>query len=338
MKTAAALASLLLSGAALLSAMPADITYVEGDATAKLKSGKQLEAQIGDKLNTGDTLRTGKDGFVELSQAGVTIKISRSTVFTLMEKEKGGTTSSVLSVALGSIKFKYDKVTGSEPQVRTNGAVAGVRGTEFTVFSGADGSTLIAVDSGQVDVESEGKIVQLAASEGVEVPLGKPPGDKFTVQRDQVDYSTWNEGKLEAMLADPQAAMASIEVAMAGYIRSVKDFDAQFKEAKQRLDAEREKRIAITTEKGKDEGAKYESDVVFPLMVQTSNLSLNLGYSTMAALSLRRFVVGRLYIFMKARYITHVDDPAWTEFLSRHNSLLSSFESSVALHLVQDQI
>ena len=40
-------------------------------------------------------------------------------------------------------------------------------------------------------VESEGKSVDLAAAEGVEVPLGKPPGEKFTAQRDQVDYSKW---------------------------------------------------------------------------------------------------------------------------------------------------
>ena len=132
---------------------------------------------------------------MELDQKGVTIKIAHNTVFTLMEKAQGNQSTSVLSVALGSIKFRYDKLTGTEPQVRTNGAVAGVRGTEFTVFSGADGSTLFAVDSGQVTVEAAGQSVDLAASEGVEVPLGKPPGDKFTVQRDQVNYSTWNDGQ-----------------------------------------------------------------------------------------------------------------------------------------------
>ena len=31
----------------------------------------------------------------------------------VMEREQGGKTSSVLSVTLGSIKFRYDKLTGS---------------------------------------------------------------------------------------------------------------------------------------------------------------------------------------------------------------------------------
>ena len=215
MRKTLAAAAFLLVGALAVSAAPADVTYTEGDASLKLKNGKTQDAQIGDVMNTGDTLRTGRDGLAELDQKGVTIKIARQTVFTLMEREQGGQTRPVLSVALGSIKFHYDKLTGQEPQVRTNGMVAGARGTEFDVFAGADGSTLIAVDSGAVTVESEGKSVDLAANEGVEVPLGQPPGDKFTVQRDQIDYSKWNDGKLSAMLADPLAAMTSIETAMA---------------------------------------------------------------------------------------------------------------------------
>ena len=203
MKKPITCAALLLLGAFALSAAPADVTYTEGDATIHTKAGTTQDAQIGDVMNTGDTLRTGADGQSELDQKGVTIKISPKTVFTLMEREQGGKTSSVLSVALGSIKFRYDKLTGSEPLVRTNGAVAGVRGTEFSVYSGADGSTLIAVDSGLVNVESGGKSVDLGPKEGVEVPLGKPPGDKFAIPDKPMDYSTWNNGKLDAMLADP---------------------------------------------------------------------------------------------------------------------------------------
>ena len=334
MKKTLTCAAFVLFGALALSAAPADVTYTEGDASIKVKTGKVQDAQIGDSMNTGDTLRTGKDGLAELDQKGVSIKIAKNTVFTLMEREQGGNTSSVLSVTLGSIKFRYDKLTGQEPLVRTNSMVAGVRGTEFSVFSGDDGSTLIAVDSGQVTVESEGKSVDLAATEGVEVPLGKPPSDKFTVQRDQVDYSKWNEDKLNVMLADPLGAMTSIETAMASYISDVEQYSKLFDEYKQKLNEERQKRIAIANEKGADEASKYESDVVFPLMVQTSNLSLNLRYSSLAALSLRRYVSGRLYLNLKSRYITRPDDAVWIEFLARFSGMLSKFEQSIAPHLV----
>jgi hypothetical protein len=328
--------ALLITAAA--NAVPSDVTYAEGDVTTRLSSGKQQDTSIGDVLNTGDSVKTGQDGQAELDQKGVTIKVSHGTVFTLMERSQAGQTSSVMSVALGSIRFRYDKLTGQEPMVRTNGAVAGVRGTEFSVFAGADGSTLIAVDSGQVTVQAEGKSVELASAEGVEVPLGQPPGDKFVVHSDQIDYSKWNGDKLSAMLADPIAALQSVQTALTGYIKDANDYSSMLKDYREKLLAEQQKLAAIRNEKGKAEGDKYASEIVSPLLTQTINLGLNMRFSALAALSLRRFVGGRLYLFMKERYIANVEDPTYTDFLAQYDSLLSSFEQSIVPFLVQADI
>jgi hypothetical protein len=328
--------ALLLAGAA--NAVPSDVTYIEGDVTTRMGSGKQQDTSIGDVLNTGDSLKTGKDGQAELDQKGVTIKVSHGTVFTLMEKSQAGKTASVMSVALGSIKFRYDKLTGSEPQVRTNGAVAGVRGTEFSVFAGADGSTLFAVDSGQVTVESEGKSVELAAAEGVEVPLGQPPGDKFVVHSDQIDYSKWNGDKLASMMSDPIAALQNIQTTMAGYIKDATDYYTLLKDYREKLSTEQKNLLGIRTEKGQAEGDKYASEVVTPLLVQTINLGINVRFSALAALSLRRFVGGRLYVLMKEKYITQMEDAGYKEFLTEFDSLLSTFEQSIVPYLVQADI
>jgi hypothetical protein len=332
------IAAFLLLGALSVSAAPADVTYTEGDASLKLKSGKTQDAQIGDVMNTGDTLRTGRDGLAELDQKGVTIKVAKQTVFTLMEKEQGGRTAPVLSVALGSIKFRYGKLTGNEPLVRTNGMVAGVRGTEFDVFAGADGSTLIAVSSGAVTVESEGKSVDLAANEGVEVPLGQPPSDKFTVPGTLIDYSKWNGDKLSAMLADPLAAMTNIENAMAEYQKNVADFNTSYLQYRPRLDEDRQNLQQIVKEKGHDEANKYQAEVIAPLATQTGHLYLNTRYYALAALSLRRFVAGRLYVLVKSHYIASTDDPTWKEFLARFDALLASFEQSIVPQLVAEDI
>jgi hypothetical protein len=61
-------------------------------------------------------------------------------------------------------------------------------------------------------------------------------------------------------------------------------------------------------------------------------------FSALAGLSLRRFIAGRLYLLMKEHYITRSDDPAYREFLSRYDSILSSFETSVVPYLVQADI
>jgi hypothetical protein len=331
-------AVLLLAAATFGYAVPTDVTYAEGDASIRFKNGRQAEAEIGTVLNTGDMVKTGRDGTVELDQKGVVLKISPNTVFSLQEKSQKSGTTPVLSVALGSIKFRYDRLTGKEPAVQTNGAAMGVRGTEFTVYAGADGSTLVLVDSGSVEVEADGRAVSLSADEGVEVPLGKGPGEKFAVQRNQVDYSKWNEEKLAAMLADPETAMTGIEERMALYIASVREYDGLFREYKARLDEERQKAVAILNEKGNDEARTYDREVVTPLMIDTNNLFLNLRHQSLAALSLRRWVAGRLYVFQKARNMTAPADGGYEDFVARFSRLLDAFEKDVAPQLVEVDI
>ncbi len=338
MKRNLGFAALFLLVAWAASAVPTDVTYTDGDTSEKLKSGVIQDAQIGDVLNTGDTIKTGSDGSAELNQKGVTIKISRGTVFTLMERATANGTRPVLSVALGSLKYKFDKISGDEPDIRTNGAVAGVRGTEFTVFAGADGSTLIAVDSGQVDVQSEGKTVQLAAAQGTEVPLGKPPGDPIPLKSDQIDYSKWNADKLSAMLADPLAAMDTIQSAMDEYVKNADDYYSQYLDSRKQLDEAVKTQQQIFKDKGAAEANKYQNDVFFPLTVQTSRLVLNYRFYSLAALSLRTYVAGRMYVTLKARYIASLDDPVWTDFLAKYNAFMSTFEQSITPRLVDADI
>jgi len=338
MKQILLVGAFLLCLGALAQAVPTDVTYTEGDATTRYKDGTQNDTSIGDVLNTGDSVKTGADGQVEMDQKGVTIRVNHGTVFTLMEVDQGDQKSPVMSVALGSIRFRYNKLTGQEPLVRTNSAVLGVRGTEFTVFSGADGSTLIAVDQGQVNVEAEGKSVQLAAAEGVEVPLGKPPGDKFAVPKEKIDFSKWNDDKLNAMLSDPMAAMKSIEDTMATYVKNTVDYSNLYQQYMARLLVERANLAKIQKEQGDVAALKYSDSVVAPLSLQASNLGLNVRYSALAALSLRRFVAGRLYVFMKERYITNPHDVAYSAFLTEFGTFLNGFEEAIVPYLVKVDI
>jgi hypothetical protein len=153
-----------------------------------------------------------------------------------------------------------------------------------------------------------------------------------------MDYSKWNEDKLAAMLADPLAAMTSMESSLAEYIKNVSEYNTTYLQYKARLDEERQNRLQISKEKGADEAAKYQEQVITPLSLQTGHLFLNVRYFSLAALSMRRFVAGRLYVLLKTRYITNPDDPTWTEFLSRFDNFLSSFEQSISPQLVTADI
>ena len=336
-KTILAVVSMIL---VLLPAftVPNDVVYSEGDSRVKYQDGYVEDVYIGDVYDTGDTITTGFDGFVELDQEGLVVKINPDTVFTLQEKEEKGEKSGVFSVALGSIKFRYDKITGREPMIQTPSCVAGVRGTEFSVFAGADGSALIVVDSGLVEVESEGKAVQLAAEEGVEVQPGQPPGDKFVVKRDQIDYKTWNDEKLSAMLADPVLAVERLQDRLDYYVREVEEYYALFQQYSTRLNEEREQNAERAEKEGREAARKYENEIIFPLSLETFNIGLNLRYFSLAALSLRRYVAGRTYVVLKAMHMTDADDTPFKEYRDLFDGFLESFERSIVPHLVEADI
>ena len=314
------------------------MVYAEGEASVKDTAGEEFEVYIGDEVRTGDTLTTGYDGFVEMDQNGVMLKINSDTVFTLLEREEGNEKTDVFSIALGSIKFRYDKLTGREPKIQTISCVAGVRGTEFTVFSGVDGSTLIVVDKGRVEVEAEGETVELNPEEGVEVQPGAPPGEKFKKQRDQIDYKKWNEDKLNSMLQNPVDSIINLQKRMDYYIENVGEYYGLFSEYRDKLIAERAKAKEIADKKGQEEGRKYYKEVVNPIASDTGKLGLNVRYFSLAALSMRRFVAGRIYLSIKTAYITDLGNKIFVEFLENYYNLLANFEESIVSHLVEADI
>ncbi len=67
----------------------------------RLAAGKTEKVAFGKSYTTGDSIRTGKGGMVELAQSGLTIRVGPSTVFTLLEKEVDGKPKGVLAVTLG---------------------------------------------------------------------------------------------------------------------------------------------------------------------------------------------------------------------------------------------
>jgi hypothetical protein len=319
-------------------AVPNDVVYSEGDATVKFQEGYVEDVYIGDVYDTGDTVTTGYDGFVELDQEGLVLKINPDTVFTLQEKEDKGEKTGVFSLVLGSIKFRYDRMTGKEPMIQTPACVAGVRGTEFSVFAGADGSALIVVDSGQVEVESEGKAVQLTADEGVEVPLGEPPGDKFKAKRDQIDYKTWNDDKVAQLVSNPLESIYKIRDRMDFYIANTTEYYGLYERYQRQLDEERKKVAEIFNEKGSAAAQEYERENVTPIEVKALASFFNYRYFALTALSLRRYVAGRTYLFVKSRYMANLTDETVQKFLDQFEDLLEAFENSIVSKLVEADI
>jgi hypothetical protein len=333
MKHALAILALMLVAAGLF-AISAKVVDADGPVTVRLAAGRTEKLAIGRTYTTGDSIRTGKNGLVELSQEGLAIRVGPSTVFTLLEKELGGKPKGVLAVTLGVVKVKYDRLTGSEPLIQSTSAVAGVRGTELTVWAGSDGASQIIVDSGLVSVEAYGKTVELGPDEAVVVVNGQQPGDKFVVQRGLIDHAKWDQGRIEALLADPAAAVDGLRERLAYYAENAGAFRAEYTTFMARLDTERQLVKAVRAEKGLEAAQAYERERITPLLQPTRNLFLNARYFLLAGFWMRRFVGSRMYLQLKNAYLDDLENPIWLAFLERYEVFLGQYESQVAQYLV----
>lgn len=324
-----------LIAAASLTAQTSDVVYTEGWVDVKDSSGEIFELFIGDSVVVGETVITGDDGLAELQpEEGSRIIIQPGTVFSLQERVVDGKKRSVVSTALGEVTFRFNKMTGAEPEIATPSMVCGVRGTEFTVFAGADGSSLIVVDSGAVEVASQGKTVDLAPNEGVEVQPGEPPGEKFPVMRGSLDFTSWNQNRADEMLSDPLLALARMEVQLTELGEQVQEWVVLFEENR-KVTEEKRAFMKSLVDQGKDEEAKvFFTEELRPLEVETSDLVLNYRYYTLSALNFRRHVLSGFYTRMKMRHLvgTAVD---YSAFRDAYGSLLGYYEEQVVPFLVK---
>lgn len=336
MKRVFAALSLVLVAAGL-PAITAKVVDTEGPATARLAAGTTAKVAIGKTYVTGDSIRTGKNGMVELSQEGLTIRVGPSTVFTLLEREQGGKPRGVLAVTLGSVKMKYDRLTGAEPLIQSASCVAGVRGTEVTVWAGSDGASQLIVDSGLVTVEAFGKAVELGPDEAVVVLNGQQPGEKFVVQRGLIDHAKWDQGRIEALLADPRAAVDGMLARLAYYSATARDFRNEYASFQARLDSEIQQAKQLQSEKGLEARKMYERDHVVPLITPTHNLYINARYHLLAAAAMRRFVGGRIYLLLKIRHLAAPEAAEWKSFIDRYAVFLEEYESEIEPFLVEPQ-
>lgn len=339
MRTVPILFLLLLCLLSPLAAGEAVFVYTEGEVDLKDKQGELQWVDIGDSINTGETVITGYDGVAEIEKDDSSvIKIASDTVFTYLEAGVDGRKRDVLSCALGSMTFKFGRTLGTEPFITTPSVVAGVRGTELTVFAGVDGTSLVVVESGQVDVFAEGASVSLTADEGVEVKPGEEPGPKFKVRYGSIDYSTWNGERERDFLADPAGSARGVLKRLKTFNDEIELLIPQLEKNKALIEREREKLKGIEEKDGKEAKSEYYKKNIFPLEVETSYMVINKRYFALSALSLRRFVLGRMYLMVKARYSTVQNDPEYLAFLDTYNEILQYHEQRIVPHLVEADI
>ncbi len=318
-----------------LSAQETEVSYLEGFPELRASSGQSFELDFGDRIEQGDSVVTGRRDFVELEQGeGASIRVEPDTVFTLREVEEDGERRSVMTNAVGSVSYRFNRLAGREPRVGSAAVVAGIRGTELTVYAGSDGSTLFLVDSGLVEVTSAGERVELSEAQAVEVAAGQPPGEIFDWKGRTLDFSSWDQGRLEGFMEEPARSVALLETRLQELAAGYQEYQQIANEIQAQIDELRE----VFDEAATEEEQNRIRDELRPTQEQGRAAVLNYRYYALSGLSLRRYVLGNLYMRMKTRYIMDLDNPTLASFMTAYEQFLAEFEARVVPGLVERDI
>lgn len=328
-------ALILFLFAGVTVAQETEVSYLEGFPELRAATGDSYELDFGDLIEEGDSVVTGRRDYVELAQGeGTTIRVEPDTVFTLREVEEGGERRSVMTSAVGSVSYRFNRLTGREPRVGSAAVVAGIRGTELTVYAGSDGSTLFLVDSGLVEVTSAGETVSLSEAQGVEVGAGQPPGEVFEWKGRELDFSSWDQERIEGFLEEPAQSVELLETRLQELAAGYEEYQEIANEIQAQIDQLRDDFEEAASE---EEQNRIRAELR-PSQDRGRTAVLNYRYYALSALSLRRYVLGNLYMQMKTRHMMDLDNPLLGQFLSAYEDFLSAYEERVVPGLVERDI
>ena len=130
------------------------ITYYSGEVSV-FEGGEWYDVEIGDFVTEKNVIKVDQDSFCEI-QFGNTavVKIQQNSEINLARISlEPGNAHVALDMQLGNVLCKVQKLTGTESfKIKTQTAVCGVRGTEFSVSASKEADTILAVKKGAVSV------------------------------------------------------------------------------------------------------------------------------------------------------------------------------------------
>ena len=189
MKKIICLIALLPSFSYLVAEMKIDFTA--GDVILQKKGGPAVKAVQNQKVNSGDVIRTGEKSVAVISFSDNRLTVRQKSHVVISETIEDGVKKGTLSVLVGNVNCKMDKLRkqGGQFNVDTASSTAGVRGTEFNVASGADGTSVLEVSEGIVEYSGNTSSVMVEANQESSVSLGGDPSPVKVLKRR--DWDKW---------------------------------------------------------------------------------------------------------------------------------------------------
>ncbi len=215
------------------------ITFLEG-AVEIDRDGQSIpdqEIQTGYTVQMFDTLRTGKDGFVEVNMSAPSdetrIKIKPETSFYFEGPSmKSSTQRTIFQLLRGSLEIFVKRLTRSESSVvQTDSAIFAVRGTEFSVDIAVDRSSLVTVSEGLVEIQVNSQTSHANPGDVAFIDTNNAVTfSQVDIEELPVYRKRWRESRLEAM-------RINLDMAINHHIRLWKNHFPELEKAQRELES-----------------------------------------------------------------------------------------------------
>ncbi|MBN2434845.1 MAG: FecR domain-containing protein [Spirochaetes bacterium] len=186
---------LLLILFAMTFSLPAfsamQIKFFVGEAKIKpFGSDTWQKASMNQKLVNGDTVKTGSKAYIQIDMDGNTIKVNENTQLAIGQDIDEEKKVQSLDMTRGTVQLKMDKLQNNNSgfKVNTVSTVCAVRGTEFLVAAGYDGTSVLQVQKGRVAITGSSRTVLVNANQETTVPYGGDPSEV-----EDIKISEWNK-------------------------------------------------------------------------------------------------------------------------------------------------
>lgn len=141
------------------------VTSIKGEVHVTV-DGAERAFKAGGVLDTPASIRTGRDGAIELRQGATTVSVGPETLLEFPAQEKRGGPIDRIVQPRGNAFYGIGKREGRKLRVETPYLVGVIKGTQFNVAAQEDGTT-ISLFEGRLEVHAsdESDVVDLAAGE-----------------------------------------------------------------------------------------------------------------------------------------------------------------------------
>jgi len=216
------------------------VDFFRGDVVIK-RSGKRIDVNIKDILNSGDIIITGKRSSIVIKykdQSKITIN-SNSKVKVGDLKIKGSDNISIFS---GSLSGKYTKLRKGSKKIYSPTTVAAIRGTEFTIGVSRSGKTNVNLSEGKLDINNPFGKKRMNSGENASINIA----DKPRVKKGEIQVESISEKENKKFNKNPNNAarryvkyMRKFKQRSSRSNRNIKGYNRQIKKSKSKADFER---------------------------------------------------------------------------------------------------